>query len=156
MNTKHDSFAGETGALAKRPKKTLGEELQLARWWLERLTKMMEAAAPPSPKVVLGTLNEFRDHLRRCYKLEEEHGLSDEEEVETPTLERQELRLLGNHQELAGRLEVLLNDLRNHPDEHPEESRESLRRFLEDCHSLDLEETHFVQRVAYAEYGVGD
>ena len=156
MDGNHDSFQGETGALEGRAPRTLAEELKITRWWLERLKTMVAAEVPKAPDVLLGALNEFRDHLRKCYSLEEQEGLHSEGDFESPTLEREERRLLDEHQKITGRLEVLLNDLRVHPEEHPQETLESLKQFLADCQDLDLEETHFVQRSAYAEYGVGD
>ncbi len=156
MNDTHDSFRGETGTLAERTKYSLAEELQITRWWLRQLQAMVEASPPKSADVLLGALNEFRCHLGRCYELEEEQGLSSDEDIETPTFVREERRLLDQHQGLAGRLAVLLSDLRLHADEKLDEIRASLSDFLEDCRELDLEETHFVQRVTYAEFSAQD
>lgn len=156
MDDLKDSFRGETGALADRAKPTLAEELKITRWWLQRMTQMMAAPTPKAPEVLLGALNEFRDHLRRCYQLEEEQGLRGEDDTETPTITREERRLFEAHRSLTGRMEVLLNDLRKQPAQDLDATLEALGEFLQDCQQLDLEETHFVQRVAYAEYGVGD
>lgn len=139
-----------------KPEQALAEELCSTRAGLDRLDRIVELEGSTESGHLLAALQELRGHLRRCYRLEEAQGIRGANEPKVPTFEREERRLFGSHQRLSARLEVLLHDLREHSHEEPDLMRAAVREFLSSCRQLDLEETHFVLRSTYAEYGGGD
>lgn len=146
----------ESSGPGVKPEQALAEELCCTRAGLDRLDRIVELEGSTESGHLLAALEELRGHLRRCYRLEESQGIRSASDQKVATFEREEQRLMGSHQRLSTRLEVLLRDLREHAHEEPDLMRAAVREFLGSCRELDLEETHFVLRSAYAEYGGGD
>ena len=135
--------------------KILNEESRIVRWWISKIRRELDALDGVGWGAVQEALQELSVHLKKRYDLEESEGLFDESYVESPQIQRQMRRIFRHHHELEGRLGVLLNDLKAHPKSDVETRAERVNRFLEDWYALEQSETHFVQRVAYEEYGQG-
>ncbi|MCB9915582.1 MAG: hypothetical protein H6828_10595 [Planctomycetes bacterium] len=134
----------------------MASELATTRWWLDHLKTWTHAHAPTRPEVWLDALHHLRDHLRKCYELEEQLGLRGPGDAQSPGISRLEERLFEMHGHITRHLETLLRELEAHPKDDPRGLLDRLSTFLAECEQLDLEETQFVQGITYAEYGAGD
>lgn len=134
---------------------TLVEETRIVRWWISKIQSELDGLDGVGWGAVQGALHELSVHLKKRYDLEESGGLFDESFVESPQIQRRMQQLFRRHHELEGRLRVLLNDLKTHPENEVEARAERVDRFLKDWYKLEQSETHFFQQVAYEEYGQG-
>ena len=143
MKPSTDSFADCTGALAERPRKTLAQELETTRWWIQRLEAWVASSEVKRPEVYLGALNELRDHWLRA------EALREGADAETGDSARRGRATA--HPELLVRLESLLEALRMEPGNRPPRLLESLRLLLVDFAALDLELPHDIERASPVE-----